>query len=124
MSRRAELAAVVAAVATAGMLVVVGGLLALTTGLIFVAGVGGALVGLLLAGEARAPSSRRSLAVGLALGAVVVGAVGVWLLARAEGGALGLLDFLWATTGLLVPAELVVAALAALWGVRAGPIRS
>lgn len=119
----AEVCAVGVAVATALVLVIVGGLLASTTGLLFVAGVGGALTGLVLAGSTRPRERLRGFGIGLAIAAVAVGAVGTWLFARAEGGALDLVDFLWATTGLLVPAEAVVAALAATWGVRAGPIR-
>jgi hypothetical protein len=41
---------------------------------------------------------------------------------RAEGGSLGLLDFLWATDGILVPVELAIAIVAASWGARSGPI--
>jgi hypothetical protein len=114
---------VLVAITTAGVLVVVGGVLGLTTGLLFVAGAGGALIGLLLAGSERPRQRLRALAIGLAGAAVLVGAVGGWLIALGEGGALGLLDYLWATTGLLVPAEAAVAAVAAAWGVRAGPIR-
>lgn len=109
---------------TALVLVLVGGPLSSTAGLVFVAGLGGAIVGLLLAGSPRAPRVRRRLGLGLAVGAVVAGAVATWLFAQGEGGTLGLLDYLWATTGLLVPAEIAVAAIAAAWGVSAGPIRS
>ncbi len=119
----AEAGALGVAAVTAVVLVIVGGILASTTGLLFVAGVGGALTGLLLAGSSRRRDRLRWAGIGLAIAAVAVGAVGTWLFARAEGGALGLVDFLWATTGLLVPAEAVVAALAAAWGVRSGPIR-
>ena len=63
------------------------------------------------------------MAIGLAVAAVLVGAIGGWLIALAEGGTLGLLDYLWALTGVLVPIEAVIAALAAAWGVNAGPIR-
>ncbi len=119
----AEAGAVGVAAVTAVVLIIVGGILASTTGLLFVAGVGGALTGLLLAGSSRPRDRLRWAGIGLAVAAVAVGAVGTWLFARAEGGALGLVDFLWATTGLLVPAEALVAAIAASWGVRAGPIR-
>jgi hypothetical protein len=118
-----ELAALAAAIGTLVALVAVGGILELLTGLLFVAGVGGALIGLLVAGSSRPRRTRRGLAVGLATGAVAVAALGIWLIARAEGGTLGLFDFLWATGGLLVPAEAIVAALAAAWGESAGPIR-
>jgi hypothetical protein len=54
---------------------------------------------------------------------VIAGAVGSWLVALAQGGTLGLLDYAWATSGLLVPFEIVIALLAAAWGARNGPIR-
>lgn len=122
-SWRPELGAGLVAAATAAVLVLMGGLLALTTGLLFVAGVGSALTGLVLAASPRPRSTLRVIAIVLAVAAVVVGAVGGWLIALDEGGALGLLDYLWAVTGLLVPVEALVAALAAAWGVGAGPIR-
>jgi len=117
-----EIGSVVAAVLTAVVLGLVGGVLGLTTGLVFVAGVGGAATGLLLAGSSRSRSRRRVGAISLAVLAVVAGAIINWILAAAEGGVLALPDYLWATTGLLVPAEAVVAGLAATWGLRAGPI--
>lgn len=122
-SWRPELGALVAATVTAGLLLLLGGVLGMTTGLLFVAGVGGAIIGLLLAGSPRPRSGLRIAGVALAVGAVLVGAVGGWLIALGEGGALGLVDYLWALTGVLVPVEGIVAALAAAWGLSAGPIR-
>jgi hypothetical protein len=116
--------AVAAAVATAVALIVVGGVLASTSGQLFVAGVGGAVVGLALAGAQGRRRTARRVAIGLAVAAVAAGALGTWLIALGEGGTLGLAEFLWATSGLLVPAEVVVATIAAAWGVGAGPIRS
>jgi hypothetical protein len=118
----AELRAAIIAVAGAAVIVVLQGLLAQTTGLLFVAGVAGALMGLVAAGSARPRPWVRRFALALAAAVVLVGAVGAWLLAVAEGGTLGLLDYLWATSGLLVPFELVIALLAAAWGARSGPI--
>ena len=105
------------------MVVVLEGVLGLASGLLFVAGVAGALIGLVAAGSARPRPWIRRFALGLAAAMVLVGAVGAWLAAAAEGGTLGLFDYLWATTGLLVPFELAVALLAAAWGSRNGPIR-
>jgi hypothetical protein len=118
----AEARAIGVAAVGAALLVVLGGLVGTTSGLLFVAGVTGGLVGLFAAGSARPRSWIRRFAIVLAIAVVVVGAVGAWLVGLAQGGDLGLLDFLWATSGLLVPAELVAAILAAVWGVRAGPI--
>jgi hypothetical protein len=61
---------------------------------------------------------RRSLAGLIALAGVALGQVGIWLIARSEGGTLGLLDYLAEAFGLLVPAELLLAAVIAWW--RAG----
>jgi len=120
--------------AGATVLVVVGGVLASTAGLVFVAGATGAGIGLALAAAAVAsptastddpPLSRRSAArwsVAAACIAVLLGAAGTWLVARSEGGTLGPLEYLWTAFGWFVPAELVVASLAAAWGARAGPV--
>ena len=118
----------------AAILVLVGGVLASTAGLLFVAAATGAGIGLALA-RAAVPSptaetetavlTRRQAArwsVATACLAVVLGAAGTWLVARSEGGTLGPIDYLWTTFGWFVPAELVFASLAAAWGARAGPI--
>jgi len=118
-----ELKAGVVAIIGAALLVVLGGVIGLTTGLLFVAGVTGAGIGLLLAGSSRSRAWVRNAAVATAAVVVLLGAVGSWLIGLAEGGSIGLLDFVWATTGLLVPVELLVAAAAAAWGASAGPIR-
>lgn len=117
------------------VLFVVSGILSTTVGLLFVAAVMGAGVGLTLAGlavpaqstddAASAPLLRatvRQAAIILAVSAVVVAAIATWLFALSEGGALGILDYLWSTFGLLVPGELVVAAVGAAWGAGAGPV--
>jgi hypothetical protein len=111
--------------------VVVGAVIASTFGLLFVAGVLGAAIGLLLAraavpADGAVPVARAfvaRLAIGIALVAVVVGYVGIWLYARGEGGTLELLDYLWTTFGLFVPGVAIVAAVAAGWGASAGPVQ-
>jgi hypothetical protein len=109
----------------------VAAILASTTGLLFTSGVTGAGVGLVLArasaprGAAR-PITRRAvawLAVALSIAAVGVAAVATWLVARGEGGTLGLLDYLWTTFGPFIPGEAIVAAVAAAWGAGAGPVQ-
>ena len=116
----------------AGALLVVGTILASTAGLLFTAGVTGAAIGLVLArataprGNAR-PATRRAvgwLAVALSIGAVAVAALATWLVARGEGGSLGLLDYLLTTFGPFIPGEAVVAAIAAAWGANAGPVQA
>jgi hypothetical protein len=90
-------------------------MLAVSAGLLVVAGATGWAValGLRVGGGASLPASRRArLALALALLAVVLGQVGLWLYARTEGGVLGPLDYLGETFGPLVPLELAAAGLA------------
>jgi hypothetical protein len=116
----------------AALLTLVGAVLASTAGLLFVAGVAGAAIGLILAGAAApagdaVPVPRRrigTIAVGLALAAVVVAAAATWVIARGEGGVLGPIEYLLTTFGPFVPAEAVIASLAAWWGASVGPVRS
>jgi hypothetical protein len=113
------------------LLVVVGAVLASTAGLLFVAGATGAAGGLVLAGAAAprdeaAPVNRRTvvwLAIGLVVLSVVLASLATWLVARAEGGVLDPLEYLWTTFGLFVPGELVLGAVGAAWGASAGPVR-
>ena len=124
--------ALVIAAAGAAVLFMVGGWLASTVGLLAVSGLTGAGIGLVLAraavpGGAIVPRSRgeiRWLAIGLAVGAVVVAAIGTWLYAQSEGGVLGPIDYLLTTFGPFVPAELLLAGVAAAWGASAGPVQS
>jgi hypothetical protein len=112
-------------------LVIVGAILASTAGLLFVAGLTGAGIGLVLArarvpdGALAAAASHRAvswLAIGLSAAAVVAAALGTWLIAVQEGGTLGPIEYLLTTFGPFVPGELVVAAVTAWWGVGAGPV--
>ena len=92
-----------------------------TAGLMIVAAVTALFVatGLRAGGGATIePRLRRILAVSTALESVVVAQIGIWLFARSEGGALGLLDYLGQTFGPLVPLQLAVAALVAWWSAR------
>lgn len=123
MTFGSEARALAAAAVGAAILVLVAGVLALASGQLFVVGVTAAAIGLLAAGSDRPKPWVRRFAIVVALVVVALGAVGSWLIAVGEGGSLGLVDFLWATTGLLVPAELVIAVLAAAWGANAGPVR-
>lgn len=122
----------IAAAVGATLLFLVGAVVASTAGLVFVSGVMGAAIGLLLARatvptDDRAPALTRGavtwLAIGTAVGAVVVADLATWLNARGEGGSLGLLDYLWETFGLFVPGELLIATIGAAWGASAGPVQ-
>jgi hypothetical protein len=85
---------------------VLGGPLSVTFGLIGVAAVIGWAVG-----SSVRPSL--GLAVGLAIGSIVLGLVGIWLVARLEGGVLSLPEYLAQVQGPLVAIEIAVAALVA-----------
>jgi hypothetical protein len=124
---RASLVALIGAAA----LYAVGALVTSTAGLLFVAGLTGAAVGLLLAraavpGDAVAPALARRqvryLAMALSIAAVLAGAVATWLNALGEGGTLGFLDYQLQTFGVYLPGEVVLAAITAAWGAGAGPI--
>jgi hypothetical protein len=94
-------------------IVVLGGVLAISAGLIVVAAATGWAVGLGLRVGAGGtlPGGRRSrVALGVAVGSIVVGQLGLWLYALTEGGVLGPIDYLGEVFGLLVPLELGVAA--------------
>jgi hypothetical protein len=110
--------AIASVVAILGMvpIVVLGGVLALTTGLLVVAGATGWGVAVALrvgAGEYLPARRRVILAVGLTLGAIALGQLGLWLYARTEGGVLAPLDYLGEVYGPLVPLEFVAAAVVA-----------
>lgn len=101
--------------------IVLGGVLSLSAGLVIVAGATGWAVGTATrvgAGGAIDRDRRPWLALALALVAVVLGQVGLWLYARTEGGVLSLPEYLAQTFGLLVPVQAAVAAAIAWWSAR------
>jgi hypothetical protein len=109
---RGLIAALLVAIAGAALIVLVGGVFALTIGLIVVAGAMGWLVALVLglwAGSTLSPSRRAWSAAAIALGGVLLGQVGLWLYASSEGGVLSLPDYLGEVYGPLVPVQLVIA---------------
>ncbi len=103
--------ALIPALIGAAIIAVLGGPLSVTFGLIGVAAVTGWAVGSL----AR-PSL--ALAVGLAIGAIALGLVGIWLFARLEGGVLGLPEYLAQVHGALVPISFAAAGVMAAATVR------
>jgi hypothetical protein len=110
--------AIAVALAAVGALaiIVLGGVLAISAGLIVTAAASGWAVGLGLRTGARATltrTNRSRLALALAIGSVAVGQLGLWLYARTEGGVLGPLEYLGETFGLLVPLEVLAASIAA-----------
>jgi hypothetical protein len=115
-SRGLALAALLAIVG-AVIITVAGGLLAITAGLLVIAATLGLAIPMVLA-QGTAAARRRWLAPSLALLGVALGQVGLWLVARQEGGTLGLIDYLAETFGFLVPLQLGIAAVVAWWQSR------
>ena len=100
------------ALGVAAVIVVLGGVVLVTAGLIALAGLGGWAIAIAVrAGSAGsvAPRRRAVIAAVLAALAVLGGQLGLWLFARYEGGVLGPIDYLAETFGLLVPIQLAVA---------------
>jgi hypothetical protein len=113
------------AFALAGLLAVVGaiaitlagGIFAMTAGLVVIAvAVGWAIGAVLAQGVER--SRRRWIAPLLAILGVGIGQLGLWLVARQEGGTLGLVEYLSQVFGFLVPLELAAAGVVAWWQAR------
>lgn len=117
---RAVIWAIAAAIAGAAATTLLGGVLAVSAGLLVIAAASGWGVAMSLRAGARSkldPRRRVRLALGLATVAVIGGQLGLWLFARYEGGVLGPVEYLAETFGLLIPLQLaiawIVAALAA-----------
>jgi hypothetical protein len=91
------------AVAVGGVLafVVLGGILAITAGLVVLAGLIGWLIGLVVRPPVRAAV--------VAVAVVAVGLLGVWLFGRWEGGVLDPFEYFAEVQGVLVPLELLAA---------------
>ena len=117
------------AIAGAAALTVILGVLLSTSGTFVVSTVAGAAIGLLVSGAAAGPSAPLSrdravrVAVGLALGMVVLAGLAIWILARSEGGVMDPVGYLWTTFGFGIPAQALVAVIASAWGAASGPIR-
>ena len=112
---------VVAAVAGATAITVLGGALAISAGLLVVALAIGYAVAVVLklgAGASVSPRTRRWSASGLTAAGIVLGQVGLWLYGRTEGGVLSLPDYLVQVFGVLVPLQLALGVAAAWWSRR------
>ena len=109
----------IAAAAVGGLVITVaGGLLTMTAGLLVIAAVLGWVVGALagLAGSASSDRQRRRvLAASVAIGGVALGQVGLWFVARQEGGTLDPVAYLAEVFGALVPLEVALASGFAWW---------
>jgi hypothetical protein len=107
---------VVVSIVGALLIAILAGELAVTSGLIVVAAAVGWFVPRSIRLGARGSLTANQARIGAALiavGGVVLGQVGIWLIARSEGGVLGITDYLGEVFGPLVPIELGVAALVA-----------
>jgi hypothetical protein len=107
---------VIATIVGAAAITGLGGVLAVSSGLIVAAGATGWAVAMgarVGAGRTLTGDRRVRLALALSLLSVALGQLGLWLYARTEGGVLGPLDYLAETFGLLVLLELVAASIAA-----------
>jgi hypothetical protein len=103
--------------AGAVVITVAGGFLSITAGLLVIAGALGWAIAVVLS-RATDVAGRRWLAPALASSGVVVGQVGLWLVARQEGGTLDPIAYLGEVFGVLVPLQLAIAAVVAWWQAR------
>lgn len=114
---RAIAYAVLVALVGAIAMVLLAGQLAVSSGLLVVAVVVGRFVGLGLrtARGALTPGRARLLALLIAIGGMAAAQLGIWVYARSEGGVLELVDYLGQTFGPLVPLQIALAAVVAVF---------
>lgn len=105
------------AVGGAVAITLAGGILAMTAGLVVIAVAVGWAIGAVLA-QRMEVARRRSIAPVFAILGVGLGQLGLWLVARQEGGTLGLIEYLSEVFGPLVPLELAAAGVVAWWQAR------
>ncbi len=101
--------------------VLLGGVVALSTGLIVLAAAAGRVIALAVAYGGTptvAASTRQALALGLVVVGFAFGQLGLWAFARFEGGVLAPIEYLAETFGVVVPVQLLVAAAVAWWTAR------
>ncbi len=111
----------IVALVGAALIVVFGGALAVSAGLLVVASGVGYAVGLATvigADGTLSTGTRAWIAAALAALGVLLGQIGLWLFARAEGGVLAPIDYLGQTFGPLVPVEVLLGAAVAWWRAR------
>lgn len=111
----------IAAVAWAGATILFGGVLAVSLGLLVLAGAFGRLIALAVAwggGPGLAPRSRLAITLASVVDGFLVGQVGLWAYARAEGGVLPPVEYLMTTFGVVVPLQLLIALGVAWWTAR------
>jgi len=89
--------------------IAIGGILALSAGLVVIAAVTGVAVGWFARGVGRTPTTGVAIAIAVALGGIAIGQFLLWFVAGLEGGVLGPIDYLAQAFGVLVPAQFVAA---------------
>ncbi|MBM4408388.1 MAG: hypothetical protein FJ038_07295 [Chloroflexi bacterium] len=97
------------------------GPLSFSAGLVVIAVFAGRVIGIVVrttAGPNVSSDARIVIVLLLTIAWFVAAQAGVWLYARAEGGALPLFDFLAQVFGPLVPLQLMAAVLVAWWSAR------
>lgn len=110
-----------AAISGAVLTVLLGGVVALSAGLLVVWASTGNVIGMVTkvgGGVVVEPGRRMVVAIVLALVGVALGQLGLWWYATTEGGVLSLVDYLATTFGVLVPLQALLAAGFAWWGAR------
>ena len=136
--RRLVLAAVAVAIVGAAVLTLILGVLLSTAGTFAISGIASIAIGLIVANGAipgpgasgagpSAPLLTRDravrIAMGTGLGMIVLTALGVWVLARLEGGVMDPISYVWTTFGFGLPAQAIIALIGAAWGAANGPVR-
>lgn len=143
-ARHPVLAPIAVAVLGAAILTLILGVLTSTAGTFAISGLASVAIGLLVANgaipgprAARGPGTAASalaappfsrgrairIAIAVALGMIVLTGIGVWILARAEGGVMDPISYLWTTFGFGLPAQAIVALVGSAWGAANGPVR-
>ena len=111
----------VAGLLGAAGITILGGVFAISAGLVVVAVATGWAVAIALrtgAGSQLGGGRRVRLALIFAVAAIALGQVGLWVYGRSEGGVLAPVDYLWEVFGVLVPIQFVAAAVAAWLAAR------
>ena len=139
------MAGIAVAVFGAAVLTLILGVFASTAGTFAISGLASVVIGLLVAngaipgpraervpaqiaaGALAAPPFSRDravrIAIAIALGMIALTGMGVWILARVEGGVMDPISYLWTTFGFGLPAQAIVALVGSAWGAANGPVR-
>lgn len=101
--------------------VLLGGVLALSAGLVVLAAAAGRIVGLAAiwgGGASLSPRARVVVTLALLVDGFILGQLGLWAYSQLEGGVLDPLAYLGETFGVLVPVQFAAALLVGWWTAR------